>query len=114
MITGTHGSLYGVSGLSDKGSLEQDFYEGDCLSVGVKAGPRKGLDELPLYNWDGVPDITKPAEKLDPSLMSDDCYYKDELLKEMDIRLANMTYYHLNGDKLIDDIVNEGSFIKLI
>ena len=114
MITGTHGNPDGESGLSDKGSLKkQNFYNEDCRFVGVKAGPTIKLDKLPLSSWDGVPDITKPAEKLDPSLMSDDCYYKDELLKEMDIRLANMSYYHDNGDKLVNDI-NEESFIKLL
>ena len=111
MITGTHGGPDGESGLSEKKSLEQNFYNEDCLSVGVKAGPKIKLANLSLSSWDGVPDITKPAEKLDP--MPNDCYYKDEQLKEMDIRLANMSYYHDNGDKLVNDI-NEESFIKLL
>ena len=44
--------------------------------------------------------------------MTDACFYKDEKLKEMDIRLANMSYYHDNGDKLVNDI-NEECFIKI-
>ena len=67
---------------------------------------------MPLCSWAGVPDITQPAEKLSPSEMTDACFYKDEKLKEMDIRLANMSYYHDNGDKLVNDM-NEECFIKI-
>ena len=92
IITGTHGSESGLSGLSVKKCLEEEFYFEDCKSVGVKA--------------DG-PDITRPAVKLGPSEMTDDCYYKDEQLKEMDFRLADMSVYHGRGDKLLEDIDQE-------
>ena len=52
-----------------------------------------------------VPDITKPAEKLDP--LPADSLYSDEDMKEMDIRVANMAYYHGHTQKLIDDINQE-------
>ena len=111
MIGGNHGSATGESGLSVKESLSHDIYKEECKTIGIKAGPRKRLDELPLQSWLDVPDITKPAEKLTPSQMTSDCFYSDEELKEMDIRLANMSYYHSHGDKLIDDI-NEECFIR--
>ena len=107
MITGTHGSSDGVCGLSDTKYLNQDFYEEDCRLVGVKAGPRKSRDELPLSSWEDAPDITRPAEKLRSSEMTSDCYYLDEELKDMDIRLLNMSYYHGHGDKLLKDVEKE-------
>ena len=58
-----------------------------------------------------LPDITKPAEKMNPpppgSLALDD------LMKKMDIRVAHMTYYYKNKNKLIRDIKEVGlDYIK--
>ena len=69
-----------------------------CQIVGVRAG---------------TGDITQPAVKLEPTEMKADCYYKDEELEEMDIRLADMSYYHRRGDKLVNHITEE-CFIKEI
>ena len=78
--------------------LDQQFYLDYCKSAGVRPG--RG-------------DITQPAVKLGPSEMTKDCYYKDEELKQMDIRLADMSYYHGKGDELVDHITKE-CFIKKI
>ena len=55
--------------------------------------------------WEKVPDITKPAEKLDP--LPADSFYSDEIMKQMDIRVANLVYYNGYTPKLIDDINQE-------
>ena len=52
-----------------------------------------------------APDITKPAEKLDPPPAGS--FYSDMNMKEMDIRVANLAYYHGHTQKLIDDINQE-------
>ena len=49
-----------------------------------------------------LPDITKPAEKISPP--PPDSLYNDELMKKMDIRVPNLTYYYKNKEKLIEDI----------
>ena len=76
--------------------VNRDFYLKDCKSVGVQAD--RG-------------DISKPAVKKRPSEMIDDCYYKDQDLEKMDIRLADLSYYHGRGDNLLKDIEQE-CFIK--
>ena len=49
-----------------------------------------------------VPMINKPAEKLDP--LPPGCFYQDDDLRTMDIRVANMAYYFGYEKKLLDDI----------
>ena len=71
------------------------FYKQDCDLLGIKPGPPKR--RLPLTNWNGVPDITKPAEKVEG-------FVEDKLLRNMDIRVCNICYYHDQQDKLIEDI----------
>ena len=65
--------------------------------LGIQPGPHKRSQRLPLRNWNGVPDITKPAEKVEN-------FVQDRLLQNMDIRVCNICYYHGNSQKLIQDI----------
>ena len=105
IITGTHGTEAGVSGLKDMYGLHHFFYVEDCRMVGVKNGPdrRKGRVPIDRSEWNTrVPMINKPAEKLDP--LPPGCFYQDDVLKTMDIRVANMAYYHGHSQKLLDDI----------
>ena len=105
IISGTHGSETGTSGLKDREQLVNFFYVEDCRMVGVKNGPdrRKGRVPIDSSEWNTrVPMMTKPAEKLDP--LPPGCFYRDDVLKKMDIRVANMAYYHGHSQKLLDDI----------
>ena len=121
MISGTHGTEDGVSALTD---IERNdvndgytFYFEDCLKVGIKAGPKRGVLRPPLSlrepftedDWRRLPDITKPAEKITPP--PPDSLGNDYLMKKMDIRVANLTYYYKNKNKLINDIKNVGLII---
>ena len=108
-MTGSHGdSDSGQSGLTNIDLLDHVFYRVDCSRVGVKAGPSR-LRGLPLRSWDRLPTINKPAERIEPPPPGS--FYDDEDLKEMDFRLANMSYYHGHEKKLIDDI-NEVKIVK--
>merc|ERR1719270_378956 len=82
ILSGSHGSEDGVSGLTDKDQRNVDegygFYKEDCQLLGIKPGPHKRSQRLPLRNWNGVPDITKPAEKVEN-------FVQDRLLQNMDI-----------------------------
>ena len=91
-----------MSGLTNKNNLFHPFYYEDCQLVGVVPGPRRV--ELPIgaWDWDRVPDITKPAEVVESPPPGS--FYADEELKKMDIRVANMAYYYGYTDKLLDDI----------
>ena len=115
-MTGTHGSEDGRSALTDSTMIDnqgQDFYQEDCWSFGLIAGPRRSTTRPPLCfqqpfsdkDWERLPDITKPAEKLDNP--PPECLGNNELMKKMDIRVANMTYYYKNQEKLIRDINEE-------
>ena len=65
----------------------------------MKSGPYHEYDS----DWKTkVPIITKEAEKLDP--LPPECFYGDDILRTMDIRVANMGYYELDRPKLLDDI----------
>ena len=101
IISGSHGSEDGKSGLTDKDPRNVDegygFYREDCELLGIKPGPHKRSQRLPLRNWDGVPDITKPAEK-------EERFFWNSLLQDMDIRVCNICYYHGQEEKLIQDI----------
>ena len=115
-MTGTHGSEDGRSALTDFTMIDnqgQDFYQEDCWSFGLKAGPRRSTNRPPLCfqqpfsdeDWKRLPDITKPAEKLDNP--SPESFCNDELMKNMDVRVANIPYYYKNGEKLIREINEE-------
>ena len=71
--------------------------------VGVKSGISRRRVPIDSSEWNTrVPMMTKPAEKLDP--LPPDCFYQDEVLKKMNIRVANMAYYHGHSQKLLEDI----------
>ena len=127
VMSGTHGTEDGVSALTELETkiliagrpvkvdlIDNMFYKEDCSMVGIVAGPSRTKQRPPLslrkpfteVDWMRLPDITKPAEKMNPpppgSLALDD------LMKKMDIRVAHMTYYYKNKDKLIRDIKEVG------
>ena len=112
-MTGTHGTEDGRSALTNTDMTEHIFYQEDCSAFGIEAGPKRGNGRPPLCfqeplsdeDWKKLPEITKPAEKLnDPS---PDSLCNNELMKKMDIRVANIPYYYKNQDKLIRDINEE-------
>ena len=113
IISGTHGdpptatNHSGASGLTDRNSLHHPFYKEDCKLVGVEPGPNRS--KLPLSSWDGLPTINKRAEKIKPPPPGS--FYDDQDLKGMDFRLANMSYYFGNSQKLKEDM-NEVKLIK--
>ena len=103
IITGTDGTEAGVSGLTDMDRLDHFYYVEDCQMVGVERGPSRRRVPIDSSEWNTrVPMMTKPAEKLDP--LPPGCFYQDDVLKTMDIRVANMAYYHGHSQKLLDDI----------
>ena len=124
VMSGTHGTEDGVSALTEietKGTdnagrtinidlTDHGFYQEDCSKVGIVAGPKRSTQRPPLINqepfsdldWMKLPDITKPAEKISPP--PPDSLYNDELMKKLDIRVPNLTYYYKNKEKLIEDI----------
>ena len=81
-MSGSHGTEDGSSGLTDINLIHYVFYKEDCELLGIKPGPLKVNQRLPLRNWNGVPDITKPAEKVGD---------QDSLLQDMDIRVCNIS-----------------------
>ena len=116
-MSGTHGTEDGASALTDIDRNDVDegnkFYKEDCRMVGIKAGPeRRKTLRSPLskgepfseVDWKKLPDIAKPAERISPP--PPDSLYNDELMKKMDIRVPNLTYYYKNKEKLIRDIQN--------
>ena len=71
----------------------------------MESGPDRRKSRVPICRLEfntQVPIITKPAKKLDP--LPRGCFYQDEFLRTMDIRVANMAYYHGHSQKLLDDI----------
>ena len=106
IITGTHGTEAGVSGLTDKDLLVHHFYKEDCELVGIVSGPNRKY--LPI-NWEGEretllkhADITRKPERMENP--SDESFAKDELVQKMDVRVAGMSYYFGHTQKLLDDI----------
>ena len=98
-MTGTHGSEDGRSALTDFNQAEHRFYEIECQYFGIKCGPeRKSKSTALSKTW---PDITKQAEKL----KSHDKLH--EMLKNFEIRVANIPYYYKNEKKLEEDIKKE-------
>ena len=108
-MTGTHGTETAVSGLTDRDRLDHLFYVEDCQMVGVEAGPRRIPERLPVRSWDGLPTINQPAVKIEPPPPAS--FYDDEDLKGMDFRLANMSYYFGNSQKLTEDMNEVKSLI---
>ena len=81
----------------------------------MKAGGIIEPEELP-FGCDGEKDerdfsITNKATKLSRDRMKKYCFYIEDDLKDIDFRLADMSYYHQRGAKLVSDITTE-SFIK--
>ena len=109
IISGTHGEG-GLSGLNDKKSLHHVFYQEDCRRVGVEAGYKR-VRGLPLDSWDNLPTINQPAVKIEPPPPGS--FYDDEDLRGMDFRLANMSYYFGNSQKLTEDMNEVKSLIVL-
>ena len=112
-MSGTHGdppeseTQSGVSGLTDENKLFHFFYKEDCQLVGIVPGPNRVY--LPVMTWEGIPDISKPAEVMESPPPGS--FYDDEQLKRMDFRLANLSYYFGYTQKLMDDI-NEVKIVK--
>ena len=114
MMSGTHGTEDGVSALTDieRNDVKEGytFYFEDCSKVGIKAGPFRGQGRPPLAlrkpfseeDWRRLPDITKPAVKM--RVPPPDSLANDDLMKKMDIRVAHITYYYKNKNKLVRDI----------
>ena len=94
ILSGSHGSKDGISGLTDKSEKNVDegytFYKEDCHFLGIKPGPPKRCQRLPLKDWTGIPDITKSAEKLLNCHES----FQNSRFKDMDFRVCNICYYH--------------------
>ena len=113
-MSGTHGTEDGVSALTDidRNDVKEgyEFYAEDCSKVGIKAGPFRSKQREPLSkeeqftdeDWMKFPDITKPAEVM--GVPPPDSFANDDLMKKMDIRVSNLSYYYKNKDKLIKDI----------
>ena len=122
-MSGTHGTEDGVSALTELETkiliagrpvkvdlIDNMFYKEDCSMVGIVAGPSRTKQRPPLslrkpfteMDWMRLPDITKPAERISPP--PPNSLYEDDLTKKMDIRVANLTYYYKNKNKLIRDI----------
>ena len=81
----------------------------------MKAGGITEPEELP-FGCDGEKDerdfsISNQATKLSCDRMEKYCFYREDDLKDIDFRLADMSYYHQRGAKLVSDITTE-SFIK--
>ena len=127
-MTGSHGTEDGRSALTDINMTDHALYEEDCKAFGIKPGPKRSKQrppfscQQPLSDLDWMrldkADITKPALKsqsalpLPDSICDEELKKKmDELMKNMDIRVVNMTYYYKNENKLISDI-SEESFLN--
>ena len=113
-MSGTHGDLpesetqAGVSGLTDKNQLVHDFYREDCELVGIQAGPNRVVDYLPI-SWEregetflNQADITRKPERMENP--SDESFAMDELVQNLDTRVAGLSYYFGHTKKLLDDI----------
>ena len=60
-----------------------------------------------MRNWNGVPDITKPAEKVEG-------FVPDSLLRDIDIRVCNICYYHGHQEKFIGDVEQVNIYISFV
>ena len=103
-----HSGLTNIEKLKDPndkivGSVTTQFYEGDCIRVGLKpVKPRLDIQKLPA-DKDTIPDIMKKMEKLNLRIHKN-CYLSDDALKEITFNVTNIAFYHKNEEKLIEDI----------
>ena len=117
-MTGSHGTKEGRSALTDIDMIDDDghgFYQEDCRAFGIREGPRRSKErtDCPLSeekpfsdeDWKRLPTITKLAEKSENPPQGS--LSNDKLMKKMDIRVAHMTYFYKNKEKLIRDIKEE-------
>ena len=100
ILSGTHGDSLGHSGLTDIELFDGHFYEDDCSRVGLKPIKQK-------QDTQNIPDITK-MEKLNLKYFPN-CFLCDEEISKMTFQVINIAYYHKNEDKLVDDILRQGS-----
>ena len=119
VLSGSHGEEDGHSGLTDinrlkdpndtyEGSVTTTFYENDCQRVGLRSiKPRLDIKELPL-NKDTIPDIMQKLKNLNPMFFPNS-YLSDDSISKMTFQVTNIAYYHKNEDKLVDDILRQGS-----
>ena len=57
-----------------------------------------------MKTWESkYPNIRSPSKRVDPPYPFQ--LYADEEFKQMDIRVANMAYYHKQEQTFIDDII---------
>ena len=75
------------------------FYTEDCLSVGVPPSRSWGTDRIPM-NPDNIPNFNGDAQSRGSM--------RDELLQDLNIRVANIVNYNENEDTLLEHI-NQGS-----
>lgn len=111
LISGTHGSKDGKSALTEASLNCHCFYREDCKQFAIQPGPSRVAISLPIKesDWQYLPDITKPAERIKNPATAAEGVCTDEEMVGMDIRVLNMTYYHKQGEKLKTDIEQESS-----
>ena len=63
----------------------------------------KTINEVEPRQEEDLQHLCKKLKKMD--LLPPDSLYADELMKDMDIRLANMAFYQGKGPELLRDIV---------
>ena len=111
LISGTHGSKDGKSALTEASLNCHCFYREDCKQFAIQPGPSRVANSLPIIesDWQSLPDITKPAERIKNPATAAEGVRSDEVMARMDVRVLNMTYYHQQGEKLKTDIEQERS-----
>ena len=103
-----HSGLTNIEKLKDPndkfiGSVTNQFYEGDCIRVGLKPiKPRLDIQKLPT-DKDIIPDIMKKMEKLNLHIHKN-CYLSDDVINKITFNVTNIAFYHKNEEKLIEDI----------
>ena len=119
ILSGSHGEEDGHSGLTDinrlkdpndiyEGSVTTSFYENDCQRVGLRSiKPRLDIKKLPA-DKDTIPDIMQKLENLNLSIFPNS-YLSDDSISKMTFQVTNIAYYHKNEDKLVEDILRQGS-----
>ena len=76
--------------------------------VGLKPiEPRLDIKQLPVSK-DTIPDIMKRLGNL-PLMFFPNSYLADDSISKMTFQVTNIAYYHKNEDKLVDDILRQGS-----
>ena len=77
--------------------------------VGLKpiTKPKLDIKKLPL-NKDTIPDIMQKLKNLNPMFFPNS-YLSDDSISKMNFQVTNIAYYHKNEDKLVEDILRQGS-----